>query len=117
MSILGSLTDNALCIQHTLNAATAVTMTNVFGVGVNTVMVTSDADVPITFLWGGAPPAAAGDSSAAATGSVQLVGPSYPPAIFHSAAGSRTIGIKNLHGSTNATLYINGWRSISLKSF
>jgi len=113
MSIYGCLSDNLQCIAHTLAATTAVTMTDVFPAGVNTVEITSSVDTTITFLFGGAPPAAAGNNTAAVTGGYKNVGPSFPPAVFHSKSNFRTIGIKNT-GSVSANLAINGWAGIRI---
>lgn len=113
MSIYGSLSDNGQCIAHTLASGASVTMTDVFPAGVNTVKITSSVDTTITFLFGGAPPAAAGNNTAAVTGSYENVGPSFPPAVFHSKAYVRTIGIKNT-GAVSADLAINGWAGIRI---
>ncbi len=113
MSIYGSLSDNSQCIAHTLASAASVTMTDVFTPAVNTVEITSSVDTTITFLFGGAPPAAAGNNTAAVTGGYKNVGPSFPPAVFHSKAYVRTIGIKNT-GAVSADLAINGWAGIRI---
>lgn len=113
MSIYGSLSDNGQCIAHTLASGASVTMTNVFPAAVNTVEITASADTTITFLFGGAPPAAAGNNTASVTGGYKNVGPSFPPAVFHSRSGYRTIGIKNT-GAVSADLAINGWAGIRI---
>lgn len=115
MSIKGSLNDNAECIDHTLASATAITMTDVFSKAVNTVEIDSDVDTTLTVLFGGAPPAAAGNSTAAVAGWSKKVGPSFGPAIFHTVSGSRTLGVKNT-GAVSAALSINGWQGIRLRN-
>lgn len=115
MSILGSLNDNSECIAHTLASGATITMTNVFPASVNTVEIRSSADITITFLYGGAAPAAAGNNTASVTGWAGPIGPSHAPAIIHTASGSRTISIKNT-GAVSADLNINGWTGIRLRN-
>lgn len=109
MSAIYSVSANTECLLHSLAATTAITMTDVFPSPVNVLKIQSDIDTSLTVLFGGAPPAAAGNSTASVTGHSCYVGPSHGPAYIQSQTGSRTIGVKNLGGST-AALIINGWR-------
>lgn len=113
MSILGSNTANAECVAHTLASAATITMTDVFPAPVNTVVITSSADITITFKFGGAAPAAAGNNTASVTGFYTNVGPSYPPAVFHTSSPTRTISIKNT-GAVSADLAITAWSGIRI---
>lgn len=115
MSSFLSATANAQSILHSLAGTTAVTMTDVFPAGnpVNVVDVASDVDTYISFNFGSAPAAALGNNTASATCYGAYVGPSHGRARFQSDTPTRTIGIKNLGGST-AALIINGWRGAKL---
>lgn len=113
MSILGSNTANAECIAHTLASGATITMTDVFPSGVNTVEITASADTTITFKFGAAAPSAAGTNTASVTGFYRNVGPSFPPAIFHTSSPTRTISIKNT-GAVSTDLAINGWSGVRI---